>query len=175
MAKERPEGTVSSKQLAEVLDCTTRQVEKYCDEGLVIRVDRGCYHFLTSIRNVVAHLRKQASNNMGTDQKTSTADENILFRQSQRRIAEIRIAQMEGKLISMAEIEDVWAALVATNRQLMLSLPGRLRKELPGMSGQDQKTVLNLVHDMLSETALGDGKRPPIKNAAAVDDEPADP
>lgn len=166
MAKTRPAGTVSAKQLADVLDCSTRQVEKYCEEGLVIRVERGAYHFLSSIRNVVTHLRKQAGNNMASNGAQSVADENILFRRSQRKLSELRIAQLEGTLITMAEIEESWAALVAANRQLMLSLPGRYRLENPGASGHDQAILQKLCHDMLSETALGEGRRPAVKGAA---------
>lgn len=166
--KKRPPGTVSVKQLADVLDCSTRQVEKYCEEGLVVRVERGSYHFLTSVRNVVQHLRKQASNNMGGDGKQSVADENILFRRSQRKLSELRIAQLEGQLISVAEIDEAWAVLVAANRQLMLSLPGRYRLENPAASGHDQKVLQTLVHEMLTETSLGTGERPPIKGTVSL-------
>lgn len=165
MAKQRPAGTVGAKELAEVLDCTTRQVEKYCEEGLVIRVERGCYHFTTSIRNVVAHLRKQAANNISTA-GDSVADAAIRFRDTQTRLSELRIAKMEGTLISMEELEDVWGALVGTNRQLIQSIPSRIRMEIPTITAAQQKIITQLCHDLLTETALGEGRRPKIKQSA---------
>jgi phage terminase Nu1 subunit (DNA packaging protein) len=156
-----PAGSVTSQQLAEVFDCTKRMVEKYAEQGIVVRVGRGRYHFLSSVKNLVVHLRKQAALQEGSE--GSAVDEGILFRRTQRRLAEIRIAQIEGKLISREEVEEVWAALVLANRQLVLSVATRARLELPHMTGHDQATIQKLCHDILAETALGEGTMPAIK------------
>lgn len=159
---ENTAGTVSVTQLAEVLDCSTRTVEKYAEQGLVIKVSRGRYHFLTSIRNVVKHLRKQASLQVSQDGKSDQISENVAYKAAQRRMAEMKIAEIEGKLISVAEVEDAWAALVAANRQLMLSVPNRVRMELPDITGHEQTIIQQIVRDLLTETSLGEGKMPGV-------------
>jgi phage terminase Nu1 subunit (DNA packaging protein) len=120
-----PPGSVTSQQLADVFDCTKRMVEKYAEEGIVVRVARGRYHFLSSVKNLIVHLRKQAALQEGKE--GSAVDEGILYRRTQRRLAEIRIAKIEGLLIEREEVEQAWEALVLANRQLVLSIPGRAR------------------------------------------------
>lgn len=153
-------GTVSAPQLAAALDCTTRTIEKYAEQNIVVKVARGRYHFLQSIKNVVAHLRKQAASQVSNDGKLDQVQENVRFKAAQRKMAEMRIEQMEGTLISVAEVEEAWSALVTANRQLVLSIPGRCRMELPDLTGHEQTIIQDICRQVLTETALGEGNMP---------------
>lgn len=157
------DGCVSVAELADAFGCSTRTVEKYAAQGLIVRVSRGRYHFVSSVRKVVDYLRKQAATQQSGDGKFDAVAEGVLAKQAQRRLSELRIAQLEGTVISMDEVDQVWTALVVQNRQLVMSIPGRLRMEIPTMSGHEQKVAERVCHDLLTETAMGTGKRPHIK------------
>ena len=157
---EKDPDLVSVHQLATALDCSTRSVEKYAEQGLVLKVGRGRYKYLESIQNVVRYLRKQASTQASGDGKFDLVEESALFKQAQRKMLEMRVEQMEGRLISVAEVEDAWATLVTETRQMVLSLPGRCRMELPDLTGHEQKLIEGICRDLLTEMALGTGKMP---------------
>jgi phage terminase Nu1 subunit (DNA packaging protein) len=154
---------VTSHVLAEYLACNVRTVEKYAEQGLVHRIGRGRYDLKLSVSLVTAHLRKQASLQVSQDGREDAVAENVAMRKVERRMKELRLAQMEGTSITIQEVEDAWAELVTANRQLVLSIPSRARAELPHLTGQDQKDLMALCHEILTETALGEGKRPKRK------------
>lgn len=157
---EKDPDVVSVHELATALDCSTRSVEKYAEQDLVIKVGRGRYKYVESIQNVVRYLRKQASTQTTGDGKFDLVEEGALYKQAQRKMLEMRVEQMEGRLISVQEIEEAWSTLVTETRQMVLSLPGRCRMELPDLTGHEQKLIEGICRDLLTETALGTGKMP---------------
>ena len=78
---------------------------------------------------------------------------NCELKNSQRRLNELRIAKMEGNLISIPEIDAAWTEIALSIRQLFMSLPARARFELPHLTGQDQEALDTLVREMLTEVA----------------------
>lgn len=166
MAKtEHAAGTVNAEQMAAALDCNRRTMERYAEQGLVVKVSRGRYHFLTSIRNVIGHLRKQAASQQSAS-GLNAVDENVLLKQTQRKLAELRYEQLNGSVISLPEVEEAWSALVVATRQLVLSIPGRARAELPHLTGADQKALQLICHGVLKESALTNGEDMPLPAAA---------
>lgn len=63
------DGCVSVADLADAFGCSTRTVEKYAAQGLIVRVSRGRYHLISSVRKVVDYLRKQAATQQSGDGK----------------------------------------------------------------------------------------------------------
>jgi phage terminase Nu1 subunit (DNA packaging protein) len=155
-------GTCTVADLAEMLDCTTRTVEKYAQQGLIVRVSRGRYHLAQSVKKVVNYLRAQAASQRSASGHDSV-EESVLLKRTQRRLAEIRVAELEGTVIPVSDVEEAWTTLVVQNRQLVMSIPGRIRMEIPNISGHEQKLIQRLCHDLLTETALGTGKMPSNK------------
>lgn len=161
--KPTPAGVVSVAQLAEVMDCDQRTIQKYAADGIVVRVSYGRYHLLNSVRNLIRHLRKQASLHAGRDSSIDPIAEGAFLKRVQVKIAEAKLRVMQGDLVSKAEVEEAWGALVTTNRQLVMSIASRARQEIPNLTGSDQKVLAGICADILRETALGKGVMPPLR------------
>jgi phage terminase Nu1 subunit (DNA packaging protein) len=134
MGKHLPDASipqvVDSTGLACLFGCTTKTVESLATRGIVVRVAHGRYHFAESVRNYIEHLREQAAGRVGEDEAVDVIKANADFKISQRRLNDIKIAQLEGKLISIDEIEALWGELIDATKSLFLTFPSRARFDL---------------------------------------------
>jgi hypothetical protein len=59
--------SVDAATVARWLNCSTRQVRQYAEDGLVVRTGPGLFDLERSVGNVVSHLREFASSRRGAD------------------------------------------------------------------------------------------------------------
>ena len=141
------------KVMAACLGVHPRNLTDYEQNDLVVKVKRGQYDLMKTCARVVRHYREQAVKWRGSD-GTTAIDANTALKDAQRRMTEIRIARMEGEVVSKAELIDTWTALALQAKQLFLAFPGRARFDLPHLTGADQEVLMRLANDMLSELAF---------------------
>jgi phage terminase Nu1 subunit (DNA packaging protein) len=161
--------SVDAATLARWLNCSTRQVRQYAEEGLAVRTGRGRFDLERSVGNVVLHLRELASSRRGVD-GSDAVKASAALKDAQRKLAELKYQQLDGQLISLREAEAVWSGLVRSGRVLFQSLPARARVILPHLSDADQATLEKLADDMLREIAL----KGPVPLPTGASDEPAE-
>jgi phage terminase Nu1 subunit (DNA packaging protein) len=142
--------SVDAEMVARWLNCSTRQVRQYAEEGLVVRTGPGRFDLERSVGNVVLYLRELASSRRGSD-GADAVKASAALKDAQRKLAE---QQLDGQLMSLSEAEAVWSGLVRSGRTLVQSLPARARFVLPHLTDADQATLEKLVDDMLREIAL---------------------
>ncbi|MFG1255717.1 hypothetical protein V5F79_00205 [Xanthobacter flavus] len=114
---------VSAEELADFLGVTPKTVRNHADRGVVVRSGRGKYLTSASIRNLLADAKK-ASRSNGLD-----AEQLALVREK-RKAAELRNAEAEGRLIELAEAEEVLDLIVATFRVGLGALPARITRDV---------------------------------------------
>jgi phage terminase Nu1 subunit (DNA packaging protein) len=151
-------------KLRQVFGISGVAIRRLVMRGIVVQVEHGGYDLLASTTNYLRHLRRQAAGHVGHkggDVVTAAAG----LKQSQQRLTDLRIAQIEGKLIDREAVVELWAALVRQDKQLFLSFPGRARFDLPHLSGSDQERMTRIAHEMLSELAVT-GEVPPLPPAS---------
>ena len=113
------------------------------------------------MQNINRHLSGLASGRAGKDENVDAAKANAELKESQKRLTELRIATMQGDLISLPDIEAAWTEISLAVKQLFLSMPARARFDLPHLTGADQKKLDELARDMLTEVAFeGEIKMP---------------
>jgi phage terminase Nu1 subunit (DNA packaging protein) len=117
---------------------------------------------------VVEHLR-EAAGGRGTGEAMR---EGAALKAAQRRLVELRYQQMDGSVLSLADVEAVWADLVTATKWLFLALPERARAAWPQLGDQGQAAMAQLCAAMLRETALKG--RPHMPGPAEADDAEAD-
>ncbi len=152
---------VSGPVLAAVLGVDPKTVQRYAADGIAIRRGHGRYLLLKSVCNIVTRLREQAAGRMGRDQNCDVIKANAELKQAQKKLTELRIAQLEGNLISLDEVKAAWDDVALSVRQLFMSLPSRARFDLPHLSGADQKVLERLTREMLTEVATEGAVRLP--------------
>jgi phage terminase Nu1 subunit (DNA packaging protein) len=147
------DNSVDVETVARWLNCSTRQVRQYAEEGLAVRTGPGRFELERSVGNVILHLRELASSRRGAD-GTDAVKASAALKDAQRKLAELKYQQLDGQLMSLSEAEAVWSGLVRSGRTLLQSLPARARFVLPHLTDADQATLEKLVDDMLREIAL---------------------
>jgi phage terminase Nu1 subunit (DNA packaging protein) len=135
-----------------------RTVLKLAEKGIVVRLARGRFAQEQSVANIIEHYRNRASGREAQDGTVDIVKANAALRDSQRRLNEIKIAQLEGNLISMPEVQAAWDDIALGVKQLFLAFPSRARFDLPHMSGADQKVLDRLARDMPRPAALALGQ-----------------
>jgi len=143
-----------------------RSIHVYAKRGLLVKAGHGRYKLLDSVQNVVREIRRQAAGRIGRDQSVDAAKANADLKASQKELTDLRIKQLQGSVISLPEVQAAWEEVALGVKQLFLSLPARVRFDLPHLTGADQKVLERLVRDMLSELALDKGAPLPAKGAA---------
>jgi phage terminase Nu1 subunit (DNA packaging protein) len=159
--------SVDVETVARWLNCSTRQVRQYAEDGLAVRTGPGRFDLERSVGNVVLYLRELASSRRGAD-GTDVVKASAALKDAQRKLAELKYQQLDGQLISLREAEAVWSDLVRSGRVLFQSLPARARVVLPHLTDADQATLEKLADDMLREVAL----KGPVPLPIGTSDEP---
>ena len=161
------EEVVDAPTLARLCRLDVRTVLKHAENGIVVRVSRGRFALEPSLGNLIEHYRKRAAGREARDGKVDVVKANAALRDSQRRLNEIKIAKLEGRLISLPEVEDAWAEVALQVRQLFMAFPSRARFDLPHLTGADQKVLDRLAREMLTELAgVDDPNSPPLPASA---------
>src|SRR5215831_17873271 len=96
---ELPRVEVDEGTLAEVLRCDNSAIRKYARAGVIRRTSRGRYPFYESVGSVVEHLRQVAFGRGSADAMRAGA----ASKDAQRRLAEMKLATLDGQLISLRE------------------------------------------------------------------------
>lgn len=163
---------VDAKVLGDLLVLDPRTIRRLASDGIIKRIAPGRYALKESVQGYCAHIRTQAAGRATKEGKIDPIEESALLRREQRQLAELRRANLEGRLISIEEVKAVWRDLVISTQQLFLSVPSRARFDLPKLTGADQKVLKRLCIDMLAETAFGrKGASAPIPMRRADDAE----
>jgi len=150
--------------LARIARSDVRTISKLASAGIVVKAGRGKYRVLESLGNMIVYYRERAAGREAVDGSVDVVKSSAGLKDSQRRLNELRIAQVEGALINMEEIEEAWSAVVNSTKQLILGMPARIRFDLPHLTGKDQEIIDRTVRDMLEETALtGAPRMPPLR------------
>jgi phage terminase Nu1 subunit (DNA packaging protein) len=159
--------SVDAEMVARWLNCSTRMVRQYAEQGLVIRIGPDRFDLERSVGNVVLYLRELASSRRGAD-GTDVVKASAALKDAQRKLAELKYQQLDGQLISLREAEAVWSGLVRSGRVLFQSLPARARAILPYLPDADRVALEQLADDMLREIAL----KGPVPLPTGASDEP---
>jgi phage terminase Nu1 subunit (DNA packaging protein) len=160
--------SVDAPTLARICRLDVRTILKLAEQEIVVRVARGRYAQWASVGNLIEHYREQAAGRIGRDETVDAMRANCELKNSQRRLNELRIAKIEGELISLPEVEAAWAEIALATRQLFMALPARARFDLPHLTGADQKVLERLVREMLTEVATEGRVRLPSGAAATT-------
>ena len=167
---KRMDNSVDAATVARWLNCSPRMVRQYAEEELAVRTGPGRFDLERSVGNVVLHLRELASSRRGAD-GADVVKASAALKDAQRKLAELRYAQLDAQVISLPEAEMLWADLVRSARRLFQSYP-RGRARAPHLSDSDQSTLERVGEAMLREIALkGQVPLPAASSDAELDAE----
>lgn len=158
---------VDDATLARVLRCDPMTIRRYYRLAIIQRSSNrpAKYPLFQSIGNVVEYLRNMAGRqNDGENLRAGAA-----LKQAQRRLTEIKLAKLDGSVLSMAEVEALWGDLAAAAKWLFLSLPTRLRQDL-ALSEEAEAQVKARCVEMLEQVAFYHSVQLPTAGSAETGD-----
>ena len=160
---------VDDPTLASVLRCDEASIRKYVRQGIIRRERNRKFELSASVGAVVEHLRQMAGRQATGDAMKAGA----ALKDAQRRLAEVKLAKLEGQLLSMPEIEAVWGDLVSTMKWLFLAFPARATAALPELTDAQVASLREICRLMLSEAAI-QGEKPQLPAAKTILDADAE-
>jgi phage terminase Nu1 subunit (DNA packaging protein) len=157
MARKKDAPGVDSGALAQLFDCTTRQIELLAKRGICVKLGHGRYNAPASIRNYIRHLREQAASRAGIDASTDTAGANVKLKETNTKLLQLRYDKQANNLIEVQIVRDGWGRIMRAVRQLVLGLPGKIAFEVPTLTLHDRAAIERICRDDLEDAALDRG------------------
>ncbi len=155
---------VSANQLAELLGFSERSVREWASRGVIVRGEKpGRYRALESIRNYVAVLREGADE-ASISGSRKLAEEKAKIASIDRQLKAVKLAQIEGDTLTLAEIDEAWTQFSAELNHAILSVPREARAAIPHLTEHDERTMMRVVGDMLVDLARRAEGMPGVKN-----------
>jgi len=144
--------TCSAAALGRALGISEQAVTAYGRQGIVVKIARGQFEFVTSVQRYCAHLREVIAGKAGGE---AVATEAAIAR---KRLAEALAVKAElanaaaaGRLVDAAAVEAEWSGVLRTVRAGMLAVPSRCGARLPHLSAHDVGEIDAEVRAVLTE------------------------
>lgn len=119
---------------------------------LVAAPKKGTFLTIPSVKNYTEKLRTAAANR-AEEQRNPLNDEKLLTEKVTRRIQELKLAQMEAEVLTLAEVSESWSNLALKFKSTLLSLPVELRQDLPHLTAHDGEVIRKAVRQKLRDLA----------------------
>jgi phage terminase Nu1 subunit (DNA packaging protein) len=140
--------TGSAADLAEWCDITPRTVETYVQEGIFTRVGPNLFALKANNRAYIAKLRAAAS---GRNSVTEGARGRLI--EAKAKQVELKVGELDGKLVHIAEVEAHWANALRTFRAAALAIPTRVAARVPGLNREIVYEMDQEIREALTEMA----------------------
>ncbi|MFY9589549.1 hypothetical protein [Rickettsia endosymbiont of Halotydeus destructor] len=136
--------------IAKALSLTTRRIQQLVKEGILPKPVNSNYDLVSCIRAYEKYLQQQVTNKNNNTGNLHTQKLRLLKAQADK--AELEVAILGGKYLSVTEVELSWANLLLAFRARMLGLPNNLARQIIALNN-DFAAVSNLLEKEI-HTAL---------------------
>ena len=125
-------------ELASFLDLTERRIQQLTEDEVIIRVRKGEYEFIPSVKNYIESQSKifgEIETEDGlkvVDLKEEKTKEEIILLKKRSEEKEIKLQKMRGEIYEAADVEKVWSRLIEIFKARLLNIPSKLAVKLAG-------------------------------------------
>lgn len=159
---EQTDDMVTSSEIAKLIGKTSRTVQQLTSDGILptveiknkTRVTRK-YDKYKTIHAYIKHVEQKASEKNGTDKEQEKLDIEVETKRIKLRMSQLQLEEMEGRMHSAKDVEDMTTDLVLCIRSNLLSMPGQLAVEMAQINDASEASakIAETVHDILEELA----------------------
>ena len=172
MAKGRniAEEKILTHELAAIFGCSPRWINQLTTNGLLTQVERGRYQLGSTIREYIASIKQQAEEK--DEEETDLRAEQTLLTRANRKMAELELAVMNGKLHRSEDVQSIMNEMLTSFRSRLLAIPARISPEVAAATDAMvvQQMIKGEIYDALSELSEYD----PAKFTTAGNGQEAD-
>ena len=151
---------VTTSVLAGWLGVNARTVGKLVERGVLDRAGRGRFRLQESVRRYIEHLR--ASLNVRSEDAPDLATARAQLAVAQRKVQELKAAEMAGKLVRRDAVEEAFGQIAAALRSSLLTMPSRARGRIPHLTAADAQELEGLIRDILRDVPHEAGLPAPV-------------
>lgn len=120
--------TVSAQVLGQIIGVTDRRIRQLAEENILIRVSKGRYNLLDSIKNYILTLKvaMESDMNENPDGELNLEEEKALHERIKRHISELKLQTMTGELHKSSDVERVMTDMLVSVKTKLLAMPSKL-------------------------------------------------
>ena len=138
---------VTRAELARRLGLSTRTIGDHAAHGRLVRQGKG-YALFASIRALVAYQSEALA---GRNTEVQQARGRLEL--AKARLAELRLAEEEGRLVDALEMQNLVAGMIVRVRNRILAAPKRVHFRLPHLTRSDIGAFDTELREALTELA----------------------
>ncbi len=114
-----PVGAISS-----LLMLSDRRVQQLTKEGVIPKAERGRYELRPAVQGYIRYLQERTHGHSSSPADYHVEKARLVRAQADR--AEVELNELNGSLVSCADVEEQWADLLANMKARLLALPAKL-------------------------------------------------
>lgn len=143
--------TITTDELADLLDLSANRVLALARSGHIPRVTAGRFNRRDAVRAYCAYARKNPAGRGSADPAYTAAKTRAAEATAEKLETANAVARRE--LIPAVEVEREWSAVLRDVRAAMLALPSRVQQRLGHLTPHDLTTMDREIRDALAEIA----------------------
>lgn len=119
--------SVSAAVLGRIFSVSDRRIRQMAEEGVVVRMTKGRYNLVESMKNYILSLRLAVDGaNEDPDGELDIDEEKALHERVKRHISELKLQTMKGELHKATDVEKVMTDMLAAFKTRVLNVPSKI-------------------------------------------------
>lgn len=165
--------SIPVKQLAALLNLSTRRVQQLANDGIIYRDEHGKYDLVRSVRSYIRYLQDRS---IGRDAgPIDSHKERARLLRAQADKTELEVRTLRGVLIPAEQVEKMWNMILAAFRARMLSLPIKAAQLVITIDDfhEAERIIRDQVYEALTELAEYDVEKFTVVSTTQPEDDSA--
>lgn len=142
---------IGGKDLCELLALSSGALTDLKKRGIAVHLGHDAYDLGATVRAYVEHLRGMAAQWGTPDQAAQLTAERARLAKEQADAQALKNAKLRGELVEAGEVERAWSDVLRQVRARILSVPSRLRADLPQAPAETFDAMDRALRDALTE------------------------
>lgn len=120
--------TVSAAVLGNIFGVTDRRIRQMAEEGIIVRVAKGRYNLVESVKNYILSLKLavDSAGNDNPDGELNFEEEKALHERVKRHISEMKLQTMKGELHKAENVKRVMTDMLSAFKTRVLNIPAKV-------------------------------------------------
>ena len=142
---------VTGPVLEELLDVSHETIRRRANDGALVKVSRGRYDLVASLRKYFSYLEQVAGGRGGEDAQAQAAIASARLKTAQAEREEMKLAVERGELVDAKAVERQWSQDWKTVSSSMLSVPTRIAQDMPHLARTDIAAIDRIIREALQK------------------------
>ena len=144
--------TASQSNLAKALGLSRQRVSQLLQEGVLATDEKNNILVIKSVINYVKYRGQSSAEEVSSSDDAVYEFEKAKNERAKRKIAELKLAKMNGEVYSAATVEQVMTEMLVNLRTQLLGLPTKLAPQLQNVTKEEAYNLLTQeIEDKLAE------------------------